>query len=72
MCEHLWEEVIREKLFFKILEINFVINEIKVYLEKPSLLNIHEATSLLDLDKPQRHYLLHIFNFFPTKTIGLS
>ena len=37
------------------LEINFVISEIKVYLEKFVLLNIHEATSLLDLDKPQRH-----------------
>ena len=37
------------------LEINFVISEMKVHLEKFSFLNIHEATSLLDLDKPQRH-----------------
>ena len=37
------------------LEINFVISEMKVYLEKFFLLNIHEATSLLDLDKPQHH-----------------
>ena len=37
------------------LEVNSVISEMKVYLEKFFLLNIHETTSLLDLDKPQRH-----------------
>ena len=35
--------------------INFVISDMKVYLVTLFLLNIHEATSLLDLDKPQRH-----------------
>ena len=37
------------------LEINFVISKMKVYLEKVFLPNIHKATSLLDLDKPQCH-----------------
>ena len=36
-------------------KINFVISDMRVYLVKFVLLNIHEATSLLDLDKPQRH-----------------
>ena len=37
------------------LKINLVISEMKEYLAKFFLLNIHEATSLLDLDKLQRH-----------------
>ena len=35
--------------------VNFVINDMEVYLVKFFLLNIHEATGLLDLDKPERH-----------------
>ena len=54
------------------LEINFVISKMKVYLEKFFLLNIHEATSLLDQDKPQITNSLQIFNFFSTKTAGLT
>ena len=38
-----------------LLKINFVINEIKVYLRNFFSLNVHKATSLLDLGKPQRH-----------------
>ena len=37
------------------LMVNFVINDMEVYLVKFFLLNIHEATGLLDLDKPERH-----------------
>ena len=37
------------------LKTNFVISDMKVFLVKLFLLNINEATSLLDLDKPQRH-----------------
>ena len=37
------------------LKINFVISDMEVYLVKFFLLNIHEATGLLDLDKPERH-----------------
>ena len=37
------------------LKINFVISDMVAYLVKFFLLNIHEATGLLDLDKPQRH-----------------
>ena len=37
------------------LKINFVISEMKVYLVQVFLLNTYEATSLLDLDKLQRH-----------------
>ena len=45
------------------LKINFVISEMKVYRVKFFLLNIHEATSLLDLDRPQRHKLItHLHN----------
>ena len=33
----------------------FFISDMKVYLVKFFLLNINEATSLLDLDKPERH-----------------
>ena len=40
------------------IQINFVISKIKVYLEKFFLLNIHEATSLLYLDKPQRYWFI--------------
>ena len=35
--------------------VNFVINDMEVYLVKFFLLNIHEATSLLDLEKRWRH-----------------
>ena len=35
--------------------VNFVINDMEVYLVKFFLLNIHEATSLLDLEKRRRH-----------------
>ena len=37
------------------LKINFVISEMKGYVVKFLLLNIHEVTSLLDLDKPRHH-----------------
>ena len=37
------------------LEINFIISEMKVYLDKFFLLKIHEAASLLDLNKLRRH-----------------
>ena len=37
------------------LKINFVISDMVVYVAKFFLLNIQEATGLLDLDKPQRH-----------------
>ena len=37
------------------LKINFVISDVEAYLVKFFLLNIHEATGLLDLDKPERH-----------------
>ena len=36
-------------------KINFVINDMVVYLVKFFLLNIYEATGLLDLDKSRRH-----------------
>ena len=36
-------------------KINFVISDMVVYLVKFFLLNIPEATRLLDLDKPQCH-----------------
>ena len=56
------------------LEINFVISEIKVYLEKFFLLNIHEAKSQVYLIWTSRNvtHLLHIFNFFSKKTTGLA
>ena len=42
-------------------KINFVISKMKVYLINFSLLNIHEATRLLDLEKPLHHYsITHI------------
>ena len=37
------------------LKVNFIISDMKVYLVKFFILNIHEATSLPHLDKPQRH-----------------
>ena len=37
------------------LKINFVISDMKMYLVKFFLVNIHEATNVLDLDKSQRH-----------------
>ena len=37
------------------MKINFVISDMEVYLVKFFLLNIHEATSLLDLEKRRRH-----------------
>ena len=35
--------------------VNFVINDMEVYLVKFFLLNIHEATRLLDLEKHRRY-----------------
>ena len=46
------------------LKINFVISDMKLYLVKFFFLNIHEATSLLDLDKPPL--------IFFSKTTGFS
>ena len=44
----------------------------EVYLVKLFVPNIHEATELLDLEKPQRHlFITHIY-FFSTKTAGLA
>ena len=37
------------------LKINFFISDMKVYLVKFFFRNIHEANSLLDMDKSQRH-----------------
>ena len=37
------------------LKTSFVISDMKVYLVKFFLLNINEATRLLDLDKPEHH-----------------
>ena len=37
------------------LKINFVISEMKVYVVRVLFLNIHKATNLLDLEKPQHH-----------------
>ena len=43
------------------LKINFVISDMVVYLVKFFLLNIYEATGLLDLDKSRRHkFITHI------------
>ena len=51
------------------LKIKFVISNMKVYLVKFLLLNVHEATSPLDLDKPQYHkFMTHIY-FFSTKLL---
>ena len=47
-----------------LLKINFVINELKVYLVKFFLLNIHEVTSLLNLRNISVTNLLRIFIFF--------
>ena len=37
------------------LKINFVVNDMEVYLVMFFLLNIHDTTSLLDLEKGRRH-----------------
>ena len=43
------------------LKINFIINDMEVYHAKFFLLNIHDATSLLDLEKRRRHkFITHI------------
>ena len=54
------------------LKIDFVISDIVVYVVKFFLLNIQEATRLLDLDKPNVTNLLRILNFFSKKTTGLA
>ena len=54
------------------LEINFVISEMKVYPVKFFFLNIHEATSSLHLDKPQRYEFIAHIQFFSTETTGLA
>ena len=53
------------------LKIDFVISDIVVYIVKFFLLNIQEATRLLDLDKPNVNNLLRIFNFFLRKLLAL-
>ena len=53
------------------LKIDFVISDIVVYVVKFFLLNIQEATRLLDLDKPNVTNLLRIFNFFLRKLMAL-
>ena len=53
------------------LKIDFVISDIVVYVVKFFLLNIQEATRLLDLDKPNVTNLLRIFNFFLRKLLAL-
>ena len=54
------------------LKINFVISDMIVYLVKFFLLNINEATGLLDQDKSQRHWFITHIYFFSTKTTGLA
>ena len=59
ICKHYNKKLFMRNYFSKWsevhLKINFIISEMKVYLVKFFLLNIHEATRLLDLDKPQHH-----------------
>ena len=60
ISKHLYNKKLFVKNYFSKysevqLLINFVISEMKVYLGKFFLLNIDKATSLLDLEKPQRH-----------------
>ena len=58
-CKHYNEKLFVRNYFSKYsevhLKINFVIIDMEVYLVKFFLVNIHEATGLLDPDKPQRH-----------------
>ena len=55
------------------LKINFVISEIKVYLVRFLLVNIHEALQIyLIWTSLNVTNLLRIFNFFSTKTTGLA
>ena len=56
--KHIWGEVIREELFFRMLrmlKINVAISEIKMYPMNVFLLNILGATTLLVLSKPYCH-----------------
>ena len=59
ICKHYNKKLFVRNYFSKCSEVhlmvNFVINDMEVYLVKFFLLNIHEATGLLDLDKPERH-----------------
>ena len=58
-CKHYNEKLFVRNYFSKYsevhLKINFVIIDMEVYLVKFFLVNIHEATGLLDPDKLQRH-----------------
>ena len=58
ICKH--KELFMRNVFLKCsevvhLKINFIINDMEVYLVKFFVLNIHKATGLLDLEKTQRH-----------------
>ena len=59
ICKHYNEKLFVRNYFSKYsevhLKINFVIIDMEVYLVKFFLVNIHEATGLLDPDKLQRH-----------------
>ena len=44
----------------------------KLCYQQHGLLNIHEATGLLDLDKSQRHKFISHISFFSPKTTGLA
>ena len=60
ICKHYNKKLFTRNYFCKCseavhLKINFVINDMEVYLLKFFVLNIHKATGLLDLEKPQRH-----------------
>ena len=67
ICKHYNKKLFVRNYFWKCsevvhLKINFVINDMEVYLVKFFTLNIHEATGLFDLEKSL--ILLRIFNFF--------
>ena len=59
MCKHYNKKLFMRNYFSKCsevhLKINFVISDMIVYLVKFFLVNINEATGLLDQDKSQRH-----------------
>ena len=59
ICKHYNKKLFVRNYFSKwsevYLKINFIISDMKVYLVKFFLLNIHKATRLLDLDKAQHH-----------------
>ena len=59
ICKHYNKKLFVSNYFSKwsevYLKINFIISDMKVYLVKFFLLNIHKATRLLDLDKAQHH-----------------